>query len=86
MSTKLNILAREERVTDYILPSKILANEGQIENVQSIIAAKPRKLLIGNIKQCEIIEILGYILGKSLSGTDRIFPHELSRKVIEKMN
>ena len=28
--------------------------------------------------------ILGYILGKSISGTDRIFPHELSRKVIEK--
>jgi len=46
MTAELRALAREKRVTDYILPNRIVAYEGKVENCESLLWEKPLQIAI----------------------------------------
>lgn len=70
----LKVIAREESITDYILPKKVLACEGNIENIAAILNGRP--LQMGTFEaDCMRIRGRGYILldfGKEICGGVRI--------------
>ena len=77
MESKLNVISREERITDYILPCKVLACEGAVENAEALLRKKT--LQIGLYENdCVRVSDVGFItldFGKEIQGGVRILTH-----------
>ena len=77
MNNGLRVIAREQRVKDYVLPQKILLAEGDIDNAEGLLLEKDLQILLEEEDVCTI-RGKGYLvfdLGKEIHGGVRLLVH-----------
>lgn len=77
MNNGLRVIAREQRVKDYVLPQKILLAEGDIDNAEGLLLEKDLQILLEENDVCTIRGkgFLVFDLGKEIHGGVRLLVH-----------
>ena len=77
MNRNVTVLGREERITEYLLPVRILRAEGAWQNTDALLHAQDLQILLKETDLCEVKGPAHLILdyGKELHGGARILVH-----------